>query len=221
MLGWLTDVFRGARALWYWNIRKSVFRLGGGQRPCPCQNPPNSGEAGLTGCEAALGWHRPARFRHICPLRQRGADGRTVFSVDAAQVRLFWARALAWQFGTLSLLALLIALLAFGLLRQVVYGVELNDVAWPPPWSGINTARATFFFDQATTALPAGEMATGIAALQLAQQLDPDHADSALLLAQLWQSTRPDASNLLYLRLIETQPHQAHRLAHRSPCHFA
>ena len=39
MLGWLADVFRGAWGLWYWNIRKTVFRLGGSQRSCPCQNP--------------------------------------------------------------------------------------------------------------------------------------------------------------------------------------
>jgi tetratricopeptide (TPR) repeat protein len=213
VFGWLADVFRGAWGLWYWNIRKTVFRLRRGQGTCPCQNPSDSGEAGRTGCDAALGWHRPARFRHVCPLMRQEADGRVVCSVAAAQVRPFWGRALAWQAGTLGTLALLAALLVFGLLRQVGYGVQFTDVAWPPHWSRINPARAVFFFEQATTALQAGETTTAVSALQLAQRLDPDHADSAMLLAQLWQATRPDASNLLYLRLIETRPDLAPQLA--------
>ena len=200
MLGWLADLFRGVWALWYWNIRKSVYRLRGARGRCPCQNPSDSGQAGRTGCDAALGWHRPLRFRRLCPLLQTGPEGRLVCSVDAPAVRPFWGRALLWQGGGLLAMALLVSLLVFAFLRQVGYPVRFTDVAWPPRWERINTARALHFSRLGTEAIQAGDMATGISALQLAQRYDPNHIDSALLLAQIWQSSRPEASNQLYRR---------------------
>jgi len=213
VLGWLADLFRGVWALWYWNIRKSVYRLRGARGRCPCQNPSDSGQAGRTGCDAALGWHRPLRFRRLCPLLQTGPEGRLVCSVDAPAVRPFWGRALLWQGGGLLAMALLVSLLVFAFLRQVGYPVRFTDVAWPPRWERINTARALHFSRLGTEAIQAGDMATGISALQLAQRYDPNHIDSALLLAQIWQSSRPEASNQLYRRLLDSHAILAPRLA--------
>ena len=39
-------------ALFYWNVRKTIYRVRKTQGICPCQNPSDSGEPMKTGCEA-------------------------------------------------------------------------------------------------------------------------------------------------------------------------
>ena len=56
MTGWLGDFFRVWWALFYWNTRKTWFRLRGAHRDdCPCQTYSDSGHAMDSRCEAILG----------------------------------------------------------------------------------------------------------------------------------------------------------------------
>ena len=74
--GWIADTLRMAWGFLYWNARKSWYRWRGTRGSCPCQHPSDSGAAHVTGCEAVIGWAQPVRFRRVCPLLERGTDGR-------------------------------------------------------------------------------------------------------------------------------------------------
>lgn len=205
--GWLADFFRFAWALTYWNLRKTVFRLRRGRGGhCPCQNPSDSGRAGETGCDAVLGWRRPERFRRVCPLLKPGADGVLRCSVNAAEVRPFWGRALAIYGGMAVALYLATTLAAFAGLRAIGYRVSYVAVAWPPAWNQIDDARAVYFRDKARHAYAAKNVHEAILSLSLAYELDPRHYPTGLLLAQLWQTGQPVLSNRVYVRLLRDHP---------------
>lgn len=90
-------------ALFYWNARKTIFRLRGRRGVAPCQHPSDSGTAMKTACDACTAWHRRVRFRLVCPLLKQDDAGLWVCSVDRAGVRPFWGRAFAYTGGTLTL----------------------------------------------------------------------------------------------------------------------
>lgn len=209
MLGWIADVFRSGIALWYWNLRKTRFRLRGARGRALCQKPSDSGRAGITGCDACLHWHEPTRFGHVCPLLGVDAQGRRMCAVEAAAARPFWGRALAWQGGGALTLYLLITLLVFGVMRHVGYPVGWFDVAWPPAWSQLDTARAEFFYPQRQTAYREGRLSATVAHLVLARRYDPTHFGTGMLLAQIWQTARPDSADEIYRTLLAAHPDRA------------
>lgn len=210
MIGWLTDFFRLAGGLLYWNGRKTAFRWR--RQPCPCQSPSDSGRAGETRCEACPTWNQPWRFRHICPdLRQTPAG--LCCGVDTADVRPFWGRALAY-YATGGLAAyLLIVLVAFGLLRRIGYPVQLGDLAWPPAWHRIQESRATYFLERGTHALATGNLREALFSLNIAYELHPDNYTAGLTLARLCQTGQPAFSDQIYEQLLQRHPAQAPQTA--------
>lgn len=204
--GWLADTFRLAWALIYWNLRKTMFQLRGGRGRCPCQDPSDSGRGGETGCDASLGWHRRERFRRVCPLLKPGTDGSLRCSVDAANVRPFWARAFGIYATTAVGLYVVSTLAVFAALRGIGYPVSYASVAWPPAWQRIGEARADYFRQRARAAYAAKNFNEAVLSLSLAYELAPRDYASGLLLAQLWQTGQPVLSNRVYARLLREHP---------------
>ncbi|MBI5381520.1 MAG: hypothetical protein HZA31_06430 [Opitutae bacterium] len=201
--GWLSDLFRFYWGLFYWNIRKTVFRLRGGH--CPCQSPSDSGKGGETQCEACLSWDRPKRFRRVCPLLIETPAGLRC-AVDTAQVRPFWGRASAYWCGTLAAVYLGLVLAVFAGLRVIGYPVPFRVVAWPPAWHRINESRALYFLNQGRVALQNNRVREAVFALGIAYEIDPRNYHAGLILAQLWQTTQPQLSDKLYAQLLVQHP---------------
>ncbi len=199
---WLGDLVRLGWGQWYWNLRKSGFRLRGAAGAAPCQHPSDSGRAGETGCEACRGWHDIRRFRRLCPLIAAGPEGRRVCSVDARDVRPFWGRALLLQLGAAAVLWLAVVAGAFVALRAIGYRVPLSAVAWPPAWHRLNQARADYFYRMAVGAFSSGDVRQGFLALNQVYALDPGNTEAATLLAQFTQIANPDYSDSIYTRLL-------------------
>jgi hypothetical protein len=210
--GWLADFFRLVWALFYWNGRKSVFRLRGGRTPPPCQSASDSGRAGETHCEACAEWDRPSRFRRVCPLLLATPNGLRC-SVNAADVRPFWGR--AFRYGGLGLGAtyLAVTLAAFIALRLIGYPVGYLTVAWPPAWSHINEARSRYFLQKGRDALGAGNIREAVFSFTLAHDLAPGDYDTSFTLASLWQFTQPGLSDRYYAQLLSQFPSRADRTA--------
>ena len=208
MVGWFTDGFRTAWGLLYWNVRKTLFRW---RKPAfsPCQNPSDSGRGGETRCDACFGWRDPKRFRRVCPLLQPSLDGTWLCSVDTAEVRPFWLRAFAWYGGVSLATYLTLVLVGFGVLRGIGYPVRLESIAWPPAWSEIQQARSKYFQQRAEEAYARQEINEALLSLRLAYDYDPGNYDAGLMLARLWQTSRPDLANRMYSRLL--QEHPTHR----------
>jgi len=202
MLGWLGDLGRLFGGLLYWNLRKALFQIRGASGPAPCQHPSDSGLAGKTGCEACIGWRDPARFQRLCPLLATSDDGRRVCSVNAAEVRPFWGRAVVLYCGSAAAVALAAVLICFSALWAIGYRVPLHVVAWPPAWHRIRLARADYFYRMALQSIAAGQVRQSYLALSQAYTLDPDNINSALLLAQYTQIANPDYSDAIYSRLV-------------------
>ncbi len=195
-----------AWALLYWNARKSWFVWRGRSGQCPCQNASDSGRPMETGCEAVLGWRRPARFRRVCPLLSRNAAGAWVCSVAPARVRSFWGRALGF-YGGLGLGLILVAGLGvFGAMRVVGYRVTPRQVFWPPAWSELRAARVQLFLDRAGTHYGAGRMREALAALRAAHELAPDDYATGMTLAQFYQVAGPELADGIYLHLSKAHP---------------
>lgn len=206
MIGWIADWFRTAWALIIWNLRKSVFRLRRNERPCPCQNPSDSGRAWETRCDACFNWHRPARFHRVCPLLRRAPDGTLKCSADTSDVRPFWGRFLGFYGAGAVSLWLLAALLVFGGMRLVGYPVRLQAVLWPPAWPQINHARSAYFLNRAQEAYAQQRISESLMSLTLAYDYDPANYQAGLLLARIWQTGRTDASDRLYQQLLAEHP---------------
>lgn len=205
MLGWLADTFRFFWALLYWNTRKSWFRFRRGRVGCPCQSPSDSGRALVTGCDACVTWHRPERFRRVCPLLVRTPDGLRC-SVDAANVRPFWGIA-ARTYGSILLAMYAAAVLAvFGTLRTIGYPVSIVHVALPPLWHRVGQARGWFFHMRAQQALAAGRTNEGLLYLANAYEFDPANYDIGLALAKAYQLGEATRSDELFSRLLRDHP---------------
>jgi tetratricopeptide (TPR) repeat protein len=206
--GWFSDLFRLFWALLYWNVRKTVFRLRRRRGGNPCQSLSDSGKAYETQCEACASWNRAGRFRRVCPLLVETADGLRC-SVDAADVRPFWGRALGYCGGTAVVLYLLAALAAFTALRTIGYELDYADVAWPPAWHHIDESRAQYFAQKGFAAFAANNIREAVFALAIACELDPQNYRAGITLARLWEISQPRLSDELYARLLQTHPAQA------------
>jgi len=211
VIGWAGDFFRFWWSLFYWNLRKTIFRWRGGR--CPCQNPSDSGRARETSCDASGSWHRPARFRRVCPLLTMTAQGLRC-AADTKDVRPFWGRALAFCGGGAATAWLVTGLGAFAVLRGVGYPVRFAAVAWPPDWREIRPARAEYFYEKATRALAASRVNEALMDLSYASNLNPRNFQAGLLLAKLCQVGQPVLSDQLYARLLHDDPDQAALIAH-------
>jgi tetratricopeptide (TPR) repeat protein len=206
--GWLTDLLRLFWALFYWNARKTVFRLRRRRGANPCQSPSDSGKAYETQCEACNSWNRAGRFRRVCPLLVETADGLRC-SVNAGEVRPFWGRALGYYGGTAASLYLLATLAVFLLLRTIGYELGYAAVGWPPAWHRINESRAQYFAQKGFAAYAANNIREAVFALGIACELDPQNYRAGITLARLWEISQPQLSDGLYARLLKTHPAQA------------
>lgn len=205
VLGWLADLFRLAGGLVYWNLRKSWFRLRRGRVRCPCQSLSDSGRAFETVCEACVQWDKPARFRHVCPLLVPTKDGLRC-SVNTADVRPFWGRALGWYGGTLLAIYLAGAVAVFACLRTIGYPISIVHVTWPGLWYRVPQARGWFFFDRSNRAFAEGKTAEGLLYLSNAYEFDPGNYAVGLTLAKNYQAARPLASDQIFAQLLRNHP---------------
>ncbi|QYM77899.1 hypothetical protein K0B96_11285 [Horticoccus luteus] len=206
MRKWLGDSVRMAGALFYWNTRKTIYRLKRGSGGCPCQNPSDSGKPLETGCEAVIHWQRPARFRRVCPLLQQNDAGRWVCSVAAAQVRPFWGRVFGYVGGTIALLGLTAAITVFGVMRWIGYDVSPRQVVWPPAWAELRTVRAQLFIQQARDYYAHGQVKEALSALSVAHGLDRENYRVAIMLAQFYQVGNPTEADRMYADLLRERP---------------
>lgn len=205
--GWLGDyLLRLPWALFYWNARKTWYRVRGGQGQCPCHNPSDSGEPLRTGCEAMMTWSRPARFRRVCPLLQKNDAGQWVCSVRPEGVRPFWLRAFAHVAATATALLLAVFLMVFGLMRGIGYEVSVRQIVWPPAWSELRLVRAQLFIKQAREYYTKGQVREALAALAVAYELDRQNYPVAMMLAQFYQAGNPEMADDLYARLLREHP---------------
>ena len=211
--GWCGDLGRLAAGFLTLNLRKTLFRRGGGRFRCPCQNPSDSGRAWDTSCDAMLSWSSPARFRRLCPLLRQNPEGEWRCSVNTADVRPFWGRAFGAFGGTAIALYLIGTLAAFLFFHFIGYPVRYVSVAWPPAWPGINQARSRFFYDKADRAFHDNKPIPGIMALSQSYQLDPKNYELGRLLAQLLQSGWSDNSSRVYLKLMADHPAERRQTA--------
>ncbi len=212
-MGWLSDFFRLAWGLLYWNARKSFYRLRRGRSACPCQDPSDSGRAWETHCNAVVYWRKASRFRRVCPLLRQDPTFGWRCSANQADVRPFWLRALGFYGAGFTALYLAGTIGAFTLLRSSGYGVTYANIAWPAAWSEFRTIRAEFFFEKFQTAYARGDIREGLLSLSLAYNLDSQNYRAGRLLAQLYQGAQPALSDQVYRRLLAEHPEEAEATA--------
>lgn len=173
MIGWLGDFFRFRWALFYWNARKTWFRMRGAHRDdCPCQTYADSGHALDSRCEAVTHWNQPARFKRVCPLLVQTPQGWRC-SVNAESVRPFWGRAILYGTALGLVLYLALTLLVFGVLRSASYKTSYLSVAWPPRWNELRKSQENLYVARAQQALQAGNYQEAILSLEMVTQLNP------------------------------------------------
>lgn len=204
------DFFRFWWELFALNLRKTVFRGRGGRGRAPCQAPSDSGRALETHCEACVLWNKPERFRRVCPLLQLTPDGWRC-SVNAAEVRPFWGRALGYYGGTLAGLYLLATLALFIVMRRADYAVGYLDVAWPPAWRQLDTIRSQRFLAAGQAALAANQINEARLSFALAYNNDPTNYEAGLALAQLRQAGPMPNADPIFAQLLASHPAQAAR----------
>jgi hypothetical protein len=206
--GWMAspgDIMRYWWGLLYWNARKSIFRLQGDKARCPCQNPSDSGRALETVCDATQDWRQPARFRRVCPLLVDTPAGLRC-SVDARDVRPFWARAAASYLRATAGVGVAGALILFVVLRLAGYPLLPLALIWPPRWHEIRLARSDFFVAKARRALDAHQVSEAIVSLDLAYRDNPRNYDAGIRLAQLTSIGRPEFADKVFATLIRDFP---------------
>lgn len=209
MIGWISDVFLLAWGALFWNTRKTWHLLRGRRHRCPCQVASDSGRAYETGCEGITHLRSPARFRAVCPLLRRRADGAWVCSVDTAEVRPFWGRAALLLAGGGLAGYLAVTLLAFALLSAVGYRVSYRQTVWPPAWRELRVVQAQRYLEKAGEARAEGRPAEALLALSNAYELNPADYGAGFLLAQLWQTGQPLLAEGVFARLY--RDHAEHR----------
>lgn len=213
MTGWITDLFRLGWGALYWNSRKSWHSLRGRRGRCPCQVASDSGRAFETGCEAVIHFSSPGRFRTVCPLLARHADGRWVCSVNTDQVRAFWGRTVLAFLGGAIALALIAIVTVLLTLRSIGYEVTFRQVAWPPAWREFRGVQARLYLEKARADHAAGRTADALLALSNAYELNPSDYSAGILLAQLWQTGQPLLSDNVYTQLFASHPEQREQTA--------
>lgn len=197
------------RLLWafpYWNARKTLFRLRGARSSCPCQVPSDSGKAHVTGCEAVFDWHKPERFRKVCPLLERGADGRWCCRVNANEVRPFWGLAARTAALTLVTVFLIVTLGAWAGLRAIGYQAKLYQLLWPPAWHELNVVRSDYFVGNARSAYTEGHINEAMISMTIAYQLNPSNYAAGMMLAHFRQADNPTLADKLYRQLRDSHP---------------
>lgn len=209
MTGWISDFFRFWWALFYWNTRKTWFRLHGAHRDsCPCQNFSDSGHALDSRCEAVVQWRKPTRFRRVCPLLTETKDGWRC-SVDAERVRPFWGRAAVHVSGALLTLYLLGSVAVFAVLHSASYPVSYWTVVWPPHWSELRGSQEKLHTLRAQQAIAKGDFKAAILSLQRVCELNPRNYSAGLTLASLVQiAGQPSVAEHIYTRLMHDVPEQ-------------
>ncbi len=186
----------------------------GARGRCPCQHPSDSGAAHVTACEAVIGWVRPGQFRRVCPLLERGPDGRWCCSVAATQVRPFWGRALVAGLALAAAVWLILTLVVFGVLRTGGFELSLAQVAWPPALrAALPRAQAARFIHEARAAYADGRINEAMVALQSAWQEDSSNYAVGLLLAQFSESTDLAGAGRIYAHLRATHPEKGAEVA--------
>jgi tetratricopeptide (TPR) repeat protein len=206
-MGWVADLFRLAWGLLYWNMCKTWFRLRRGLAPAPCQSPSDSGRPFETQCEACIGWHRPARFKRVCPLLVATPAGLRC-SVDAREVRPFWGLAIRYFGGAAVALYVAGVLAVFLFLRAVGYPVSIAQVGLPPLWPQVGQARGWFFLDRSNRAFAAGDRTAGLLYLANAYAFDPANYAAGMTLAKNYQAGQPALSDEVFDRLRRDHPGQ-------------
>lgn len=210
MLGWLADSFRLVWGLLYWNARKTAFRLRRGRSPCPCQSPSDSGRAYETRCDACIAWHKPRRFRRVCPLLVETPEGLRC-SADTADVRPFWGRAFGIYGGVAAAGYGAAVFAVFIFLRTIGYPVSIVEVGFPPYWDRLAHARGWFFFERSQRAFAAGRSSEGLLYLSNAYEFDPSNYKIGITLAKNYQVGQPAHSDRVFEQLLRDHP--AHREA--------
>lgn len=208
------DFFRLWWGLFYWNARKTAFVVRRGRVRCPCQSPSDSGRAGVTHCDAAMTWDRPERFRRVCPALRRGADG-WMCSVDTADVRPHWGRALAWWGGATLALYVLAGVAAAGLFRGRGYrDITPLDTLLPMRWERLAAARRAVFLRQAHAALAQHDVAGMWVSLASAAATAPVDYEGRLALAQIYSHLRMGSlADAEFRELLKRFPAQRDRTA--------
>lgn len=207
MIGWIGDFFRFWWALFYWNTRKTWFRLRGAHRDsCPCQDYSDSGHALDSRCSAITHWEKPVRFHRVCPLLAETKDGWRC-GVDAERVRPFWGRALL--FGGAALLAIYLAgsVAVFAFLRTANYETSYLSVLWPARWSDLRFSQEKLYANRAKQAIAAHHYPEALLALQRVCELNPRNYSAALALASLSEiSGQASVAEHIYERLMHDVP---------------
>lgn len=214
MNGWLGDFFRFWWALFYWNTRKTWFRMQGAHRDdCPCQSPSDSGHALDSRCEAAGHWRDPARFRRVCPLLTQTPQGWRC-GVSAESARPFWGRAALYAFAAGLVIYLTATLAVFAFLRAAHYDARYLAVAWPPRWPELRDSQEKLYAVRAQRALQAGRYSEAILALNMVNRINPRNYPAGLALAGLSQSASQSAyADHVYERLMRDVPEQRRQTA--------
>ena len=209
MIGWIGDYFRFWWSLFYWNARKSWFRIHGAHRDdCPCQNASDSGLAFDTRCDAVMQWQRPARFRRVCPLLTETKEGWRC-SVEAEGVRPFWGRAVLY--AAVSLLAVYLAgtVAVYAAMRAANYDVRYFTIAWPARWKDLRASQERLYVNRAQLALRQGNYQEAILSLEMVCQLNPRNYSAGIALAGLTQvAANPFIAEHIYERLMHDVPEQ-------------
>lgn len=211
---WLADSARFAGALFYWNARKSSYRLRRGRGRCPCQSESDDPIPGRVRCDAVLHWHDPARFRAVCPLLVQTPDGWRC-SVAPSGVRPFWGRAAAWLAASALLLWLgAVTVLWTGLKIGSQSPVAWSQLAWPGRWPEIRRLQSEHLFARAIKSFREGRLDEAHLMLSTAREIDPRNYDASLLLAQITMFQRSFLfSDGLFMALWRNHPVQRERTA--------
>lgn len=204
--GWITDLFLLGWGALSWNTRKTWHVLRGRRSRSPCQVSSDSGRAYETGCEAVTHFHSPGRFRTVCPLLKRRADGAWVCSVNTEDIRPFWGRGLLLLSGGVAAAYVLATLLAFGFFTAIGYHPSYRQVAWPLAWRELRVVQADRYLEKAREARIAGQPADALFALSNAYDLNPRDYATGYLLAQLLQAGQPTLSDGTFSRLYHEHP---------------
>jgi hypothetical protein len=207
--GWIGDFFRFWWALFYWNARKTWFRLRGAERDsCPCQNKSDSGLALDSRCDAVIYWQRPARFRRVCPLLTEAPAGWRC-GVDAERVRPFWGRAALYCGGMLVALYLAGTVAVFTTMRLAKYDISYSALLWPPRWGELRSSQERLYAGRAQRAMEARNYQEAVLALEMVCTLNPRNYAAGLALANLSQlAANPLMAEQIYRRLMQDVPEQ-------------
>lgn len=207
MRGWLGDLFRTFGALWFWNLRKTLYAVRGRRGDCPCHNPSDSGRPRETRCEAVAYWNRPRRFaRRVCPLLVEVEPDVWRCNAHPAEVRPFWGRWWLWHAGALGGAVLSAGLLLFVTMRVVGFEVTLRQIFWPRAWSELRGVRAEYFRVQAQALFAEGKFREAANALSVAYEMDPQNYEAGVALAEFYQVGRPDLVDNLFRHLMRQHP---------------